>query len=288
MISFIIPSYKRSQVITGVLIALKNQTIIKKNPCEILVSIDNIDPEIKNYTSYLEQIQKIFTDFQLQLKIILVINNTQGLVLAKNKAINLAKYPYIMMMDDDLYMEDDYVESLLKDLKIKEVGAVSGFIVSYRPAISHTQKSDIINNISQIDNLQTLHIKKTIDGWRSVFGKKEQVMNWIKIRDSIPRQKRYNMDYLINSYLFKKEAFIKVKGYNIKLNSKTSAHEEVDFTFRIKRLGYNLIFNPHHMMWHLTVGKGGIYKGLDRKSSKRVLEEEYNEQLPKLIRSISR
>ena len=288
MISLIIPSYNRATVLGGILSALSDQTVFTRFNCEILISIDNSDPQLEAYIDYIDQFTRIFEQVTPKVKIRLIINNTSGLVNAKRRAVKESRYNYIMMLDDDLILENNYIEELYKDITNgANIGAVSGYIVTYNPAISHTQPSIKIDDIPKTLHLQTLKIKSDNDVWRSVFGDKEQVMDWSDINKKLEPSTRYHMDYFVNSYLFKKEVYNQIDGYNIDLNSLTSAHEEVDFTYRIKKAGYQLVFNPFVRMWHWTIGAGGIYKGKDLEESKDILEKEYSDSLTTLIKSMS-
>ena len=287
MISIVIPSYKRADVIAFMVANLFHQTIVTRQEVEIIVSIDSVDPEKNRYEQYLVQLEQVAKRISNTLEVKLLINDTQGLVAAKNNAIATSKGEYVMMLDDDLLMEDSYIEQLLKDLESGEsIGAVSGFIVSYSPAISHTQPSDKITSLPSEYKLQTLQIDQNDGKWRTLFGQKEQVMDWSDINKTIPKTTRFIMDYFVNSYIFRKEAYQKIGGYNLALNSKTSAHEEVDFTFRMMKSGYTLLFNPFAAMWHITIGQGGIYKGTTYQESKAILEKEYTESVPVFMKSI--
>src|SRR3989344_2255924 len=104
MVSFIFPSFKRAKIISGVISDLRNQSILHKAPTEILVSVDGSDPELELYNSYLDQLRGFFLDQKIHTEFTLLINKTNGLVLAKNAAVKRSKYENIMMMDDDLYM----------------------------------------------------------------------------------------------------------------------------------------------------------------------------------------
>ena len=289
MISFVIPSFQRADGSIFMILNLLHQTVFTKYPTEIILSIDETDSQKGLYTNYIIQAQKIARELTPLCEISLLTNQTKGLVAAKNNAVRASKYEYIMMLDDDLAAVDNYVEALLDDMQAKPtVGAISGFIVSYVSAISHTQPSDYVEEAPKESHLQTLKLDSDSGAWRTFFGKKEQVMDWSRINQKISVTTRYTMDYFVNSYLFRKSAYNKIGGYLNDLNSKTSAHEEVDFTFRMRKAGYQLLFNPFVQMWHITVGHGGIYKGADYKESKEILEKEYKDSIPIFVQSISK
>lgn len=285
MISVVIPSYKRPAIILGVLMGVFQQSLWDNESGEIIVSLDAKDKSISEYKKYIRQFQLIAKD---RVVCRVLINKTEGLVLAKDNAVKEAKGEYVMMMDDDLYMEKEYLQTLKSDLDCNlDVVAVSGFIVSSLPAISHTQKSIVLETIPSSKYLQKLNIEKNLNSWRALFGEKEQVMDWTYIRSKLVTEQRYYMDYFVNSYMFRKENYYKIGGYNLLLNSQTSAHEEVDFTYRLGKTGF-LLFNPFVKMWHITVGCGGIYKGKDWEESKEILEKEYSESLEIFINSIQK
>lgn len=289
-ISVVVPSYNRADVLLGTILSLFNQTVLTKFQVEVLVSIDSSDEQIDQYKSYVKQLNHIAKDLKPNLEVKLIVNKTNGLLSAKNNAVENAQSDYIMMIDDDLFMEPKYIEELFIEISHSpEIGAISGYIVSHVSAISHTQPSDKIEALPEEILLQTLKLEKDPAGnWKSLFGKKEQVMDWSEINKTIDPSTRYEMDYFVNSYMFKKKVFEQIGGYNVDLNSKTSAHEEVDFTYRMKKSGKKLIFNPLIRMWHLTIGKGGIYKGKDWDESKDILEKEYTESIDVFLNSISK
>lgn len=289
MISVVIPSFNRASVATGVVSALLNQTIFLVQKCEIIISIDESDDQVEIYKDYVNQLRQIYSQSRPNVDVLLLINNTKGLVNAKNRAVKESKYEYIMMMDDDLILESNYIQEIYDDIISDEnIGATSGYIVTFKPAISHTQPSNIIESTPVISHLQTLNMVSTEGEWRSAFGKKEQVMDWSLINKSLDKKTRYTMDYFVNSYMFRKSAFTRINGYNVGLNSKTSAHEEVDFTYRMNKAGYRLLFNPFARMWHWTIGKGGIYKGNNWAESKKILEQEYKDSLDTFMKSVSK
>lgn len=291
MISFVIPSYRRPEVLLSLLFNISEQNILSEMPGEILISVDKVDPEIEQYRSLVFQAQEIFQARKrnFALTIILVENDSNGLVAAKNNAVRKSSGGYILMLDDDLYMESTYVGELYKDLSNNPAAAAaSGYIVTYKPAISHTQPSDVLDQAFAPEvRLQTLKVVHDNANWRSVFGQKEQVMDWSSVNQNIPAETRYKMDYFVNSYMFKKKIFDEIGGYNMELNGKTSAHEEVDFTYRMTKKGYDLLFNPFVRMWHLTISRGGIYKGETYEKSKEILEREYNELLEPFMKSVT-
>ncbi len=289
MITAIIPSYNRPEIIVSLVLNILSQSYFQKEEGEIIISVDESDTQIGQYRNLINQIKLIAKNINPRISIDLLVNETKGIVPAKNNAVKKAKYNLIMMFDDDLIPEHDYIEKLATDLiKDSSVGAVSGYIVSYEPAISHTQPSDKLTSIPTENTLQILNIIHEKEGWRSAFGKKEQVMDWSTINDRIDINKRFEVDYFVNSYMFTRESYEKTRGYNISLNSKTAAHEEVDFTYRIGKSGYKLILNPFARMWHLTVKRGGIYKGETFEESKSILEKEYNDSIVTFIESIKK
>lgn len=288
-LSIVIPSFGRADVLLGTVLALFNQTFLANRPAELLISIDKSDRDLQVYQNYTAQLSLIAKEHLPLLKILTIVNTSNGLLLAKNSAVKKSRSSYIMMLDDDLYMEPDYIQTLYSEISTKpEIGAISGYIVSYVPAISHTQPSDKITKAPQSKFIQTLKLEADSNGtWRSMFGRKEQVMDWSGFNKKLNPATRYEMDYFVNSYMFSRDAYDRVNGYTPQLNSKTSAHEEVDFTFRIRKTGRKLVFNPFVRMWHITIGKGGIYKGKNLTESKKILEEEYSKSLEPFLRSIS-
>ncbi len=286
MISTIIVSRDRPYVLYGLLINVLSQTT--RVPMEIIVSVDEDDPQRATYHAMLAQLVPIAAILRPEVALHMCSNATTGLVEAKNAALNMALGEAIMMLDDDLLLGPGYIQALYDDLVSKTtIGAVSGYITSSVPAISHTQPSDAVTALPHSHHLQRLELSQVGGDWRAAFGRKEQVMDWSGVNSLLSQDTRYNMDYFVNSYMFRADAAARIGGYNPRLNSRTSAHEEVDFTARLARSGYTLLFNPHHRAWHVTIGRGGIYRGADLAESRAILEEEYRTMLPEFIQSVT-
>lgn len=119
-VSVIIPTYRPQEYIFKCLETLKNQTL-NKNIFEVLIVL-NGDKE-----PYYENIKKWILKNNLK-NFKLFYSEIPGVSNARNLAINLSLGNYITFIDDDDYVDNNYLEELF--LFNKEIG-LNGIVVTY-------------------------------------------------------------------------------------------------------------------------------------------------------------
>jgi|GEM_PF-537980 len=124
----------------------------------------------------------------------------------------------ILFVDDDAYLEGNclkiLVEYMLRDPKIGIIG----------PRIVHAENPK-----------QTIYFANFIGGWTARYRSKESgepiVCDWINS----------------TCCLVKKKVLEEVGGF---YPGYYTAHEEVDFCFRIKKLGFKVVYHPYAIAYH--------------------------------------
>ena len=157
-ITLIVPVYNSEQYIKKCLESILNQTY--KN-YEILVvndgSKDNSQEIIDEYKNKYPE------------KIIAIKQENKGVAVTRNESIKKANGDYIMFIDNDDYIDKDYIESFVNELEIEEYDVVIG---GYRRP---TENNKIIKKMS---------LKNT---------------EWSKFMIMAPWAKIYKKDYLIKN-----------------------------------------------------------------------------------------
>lgn len=105
-ISVIIPSYKPQGYIWECLDSLKNQTLPKED-FEVILVLNGCNQPYK--TEITEYIEKNLSGYNVNF----IQTDTPGVSNARNMALDCAKGDYIAFVDDDDYLSDVYLESML-------------------------------------------------------------------------------------------------------------------------------------------------------------------------------
>jgi beta-1,4-mannosyl-glycoprotein beta-1,4-N-acetylglucosaminyltransferase len=156
----------------------------------------------------------------------------QGQVANHQHALDNAKTPLILRIDDDVVMEPNVIEELLKALG-DDVGAVA-------PLIHHP------------GNVRPL--PETVDGSLKDVGAGLN-LQWYAWNGSVRET-----EHLYSSFLYRVEAARAAGGYPKGL-SRIGHHEETLFTHAIMKAGWRVRVTPYAKMWHLREATGGIRDG---------------------------
>lgn len=154
-----------------------------------------------------------------------------GQVRNHQRALEMCKTEYLWRLDDDNIADIDVLEKLKNVLDgDKTVGAVGGCVLDSNREILTDPKTAS----SKIEDI--------------FLGANEQ---WFKYTSDKPR----SVDHLYSTFLYRVSAAS--HGYNTNL-SKVGHREETLFTYEMKRAGWELIFMPSAITWHVRNSEGGI------------------------------
>jgi len=224
-VSVVIPTYKRPQELQICLKSVLSQTL---QPAEIIIADDN--PQ--------SQLEKTVL---LKYKEVRYLKNPAnlGLVLNKNRAAFEADCPIIVNVDDDVVLEKHYLERVIACFKDKTVGAVSGQLIE-DPDYKR------FNLYYFLLRLPFFILKKTKVGKVWPIG---------EASSGFEGRQRLSCDWLGGGALaLRRDVFARVKGRDLGFKG-SGEFEETDLTFRIKKLGFKLIFEPTAVAHHLRSPK---------------------------------
>lgn len=149
--------------------------------------------------------------------------NNLGLVYAINKG-----YPYSLLLNNDTYVEKDFIEILVNYM---DEHAMTGVI---QPKIFFNHDRNVLWNGGSYFNL-FLGITYT----KGYFQKSR------KISGSIMK-----VDWVTGCAFFVRNTVLKQSG--LLAENMFIYYEDVDLSFRIRKLGYNLVFHPESVIYHIA------------------------------------
>lgn len=234
-VSMVIPTNNRPEELRRLLNCLLIQTI---SPREIIVIDDSKDSRTENLIS--QNIENFLTN-----KIMLrhVRNRKEkNLTSARNLGVKMAEFEIVMFLDDDVVLNDDYVEEILNVYR-KNVNAigVQGYIeVRY--------DSPLLNAIGRVFYLSH-HAQ---DVWRILPSGEEISPVPLSRVINCPRLSGANQSY--RRFIFKRFKFDEtLKGYGF--------GEDKDFSFRVyKEYGNCLYATPYARLVHNESNKSRLPK----------------------------
>lgn len=143
---------------------------------------------------------------------VLMHTNNLGLAFARNSAIKSIDTEYIASLDSDCNPDKDWLSNLLKHFVSKEIAGCGGKLLEY-------YQDDVC------------------DLWRSIH-----MRQYWNDKERCP-------SFLFGSNcVFSKHALEKVGFYD---DSFKSNYEDVDISYRLKKAGYSLIYEPQAIAYHL-------------------------------------
>lgn len=175
---------------------------------------------------------------------------------AHNVILANSQNELIMRVDDDVYLNPDYIEILYEFMANREnVGAVGG-------------------------RLLNIHHLKT--GFSHPLGEHKEWNGRIVFKDShfVPyadhfllKEEPYEADHLYCHFLYQKRVAEEVGGFP-DLYSQMGRREETDTTLRMRMAGYRLFVLPQATAWHIHSFFGGTRDGIDKSNYQKYLQME--------------
>ena len=151
----------------------------------------------------------------------------KGLPEARNYGAKLAKYEYLLFLDDDISCGNTLLQEHLKSLTIENVAVGAG-------GITEQNKSNLKSKIGYFDFLTAtptrgFHINKSKEVYHAGGG----------------------------NFSVKKSIYLEVGGIDEQLTKGAALYEETDFCLRVQKAGYKIWFNYHAHVFHLAAKTGG-------------------------------
>jgi len=223
LVSVILPTFNRCQIIEQSINSVLRQTY---HNLELIVVNDGSSD---GTSKVLERLR--VGDSRLR-----IIENSPniGLPSSRNKGVLASRGSLIFFSEDDLLLDDNCVSTLvasflsLNDLD-NNVGAIGPRLISV-PAQANSQQEVVFVNPLTKD----IRVNFQLD-----TGQPERVM------------------FLHSCSLIRRDALLKVGGYERNLYMGSFSREESDFYFRLRNNSFNLFFEPKAITYHHSGGLGG-------------------------------
>jgi len=239
-VSIIIPNCNGEKFIEECLSSLGKQT--EKNFKTIIVDNASSDNSLKLIG---EQFEVMINDGCPRENLLVVRNDENtGFCKAVNQGINLADTPYVILLNNDTRVREDFVEQSLKAIEDRE------------KVFSVSPKMVQIYNESLIDNAGDGY---TLFGWTFTYGKNKPVSKCNKEREvftACAGAAIYQTEVLKQLGLFDENHFAYL--------------EDVDIGYRARIHGYKNLYNPKAVVYHAgSAFSGSRYNEFKIKNSAR-------------------
>ena len=255
MVSIIIPVYNNVEYTINCLTSILRNTT---NSYEVIVIDDNSNDET----------QEILEKKVKNIKIIR--NNTNlGFVDSCNKGASLSAGKYLVFLNNDTIVTENWLEPLLNTIEKDNVGAVGAKLI---------YPSGILQEAGSI-------IWKDSSGWN--YGKYDD-----------PEKPEYNfvreVDYCSGAALIvKRDIFEKIGGFSKEF--RPGYYEDTDLCFSIRNMGFRVLYQPKSVVIHYEGVTSGTdthtgvkrYQEINKKKFlkkwRKILENEHYQPEPSLL-----
>ncbi len=224
-----------------------------------------------------DQLQKqTYRDYEV------IYATERDIVNAMNIALNKAKGDIFIRIDDDVELSSTWLEEIVKSFKDPQVAGVTGpTFVLY-----HLRKNrDSIRYASNPNWFLRWMFDKDPFAPAKIYkcGSVSYGSNFI---DKMNREKHYEIDHLEGTnWAMRTDLIKRVGGFDPKFGGVAEWYD-TDVEFKIKNLGYKLVYNLNAVVWHmLHKGKNfeKRYNGLGRMKNWLRFHIRHSEFHPKML-----
>ncbi len=171
-----------------------------------------------------------------------------GLPKNRNVAISISKGNLIFFVEDDLILERDCLEILVKTFKklnsmSRNIGAVAPRLLTLNEDRFNKGPLSIGYNKVKRENRVCVFDKKTGMVYRNFGIDTEYIQEVADVH---------------SCSLYPREVLQEIGGYEEKAYKGHYTYEEVDLNFRIRKKRYKLYFQPKALVYHSKANKGGV------------------------------
>ena len=217
-VSIVIPIYNNSKYTYN---CLKSILKTKNSHFEIVAVDDASYDETSDLLRNIENIQIVKND------------NNQGFIRSCNKGAKLSHGKYILFLNNDTIVTENWLENLLEVIKKDQVGVVGAKLIY--PDGKLQEAGDIV--------------------W-------DDASAWNYGKGDDPDKPEYNfvreVDYCSGAaLLIWRDLFEKIGGFDERFNP--AYYEDVDLCFSIRNLGYKVLYQPRSVIIHFE----GVSSGTD-------------------------
>jgi GT2 family glycosyltransferase len=193
------------------------QLLVQDYPSYELIVVDQTPAHEAKTEQFLEENINRFHYFK---------RNKPSLPAARNFGVDVAKGEIILFIDDDVRLAKDWIRKHLENYADPKVGGVSGRVIEEGRSIVETF------NVGRVTR------------WGRVIGNHSSTIHTFV--DWAPG----------GNSSFRKELIIKADKFDESFEG-NAIFEDIDFSFRLRHLGYRILFDPDAVIWHLRAIQGG-------------------------------
>ena len=150
---------------------------------------------------------------------------------ARNAGISVAEGEIIAFLDDDVVVDEEWLKRLLQPYSDSYVGGVGGRVIPYGEPkdffhpVKHSEIGKVRKNGMVLGNFDT------------------------------PTPEQIEVDTLQGCNMsFRKELLLKTDGFDENFEG-NCFRDDTDLCFRVRNLGYKLIYQPKALVWHMYKGR---------------------------------
>ena len=260
-VTIIIPVYNAGKNIDHCIKSILNQT--SKDFKVLLINDGSTDDSLQRIINYANEYPEIFT---------VLDQKNSGVVETRHRGIREADTEYIMFMDNDDFIDPDYVEVLLNEIEKNNADIV---ITGYRRA----NFEKVLFTIPAYDDIWTRY--RITAPWARIFRRDFIVKNNVSFLKTYIGEDTY---FNLNAYLYTNNIKgLNYVGYNWYYNDESVSNvkqrglkpecdvlivlNEIDKLYKNKRDEYLNYFMTRHIIWYL------LFSGVD--ASPKRFNEEY-------------
>lgn len=151
---------------------------------------------------------------------------------------------YILILNNDTYVDKNFIEELLKSFSEEGVGVVV-------PKIYFAKGFEFHDRYKKEDLGKVIWYAGGGIDWKNVLGFHRGVDEVDKGQYGLTEETELASGCCL---MLKKEILEKVKGYN---EDYFLYYEDADLSMRIKKLGSKIIYNPNAIIWHKNAQSSG-------------------------------
>jgi GT2 family glycosyltransferase len=258
--SIIIPNFNGSKYITDCLNSLIKSIILCPKSKFELIFVDNGSKD-----DSISVAKNITNKFPLLNPKYLILNINHGFAGAVNRGINKAKYPWVVILNNDLTMEPNWfqlISTTIKTNKDPKISTFFGTVLNIDGDKFESQGLDfkIQGKCLNISNGQPFN--------KSLFLKSDNLTSEKLVWGASASLIIYNKNVIHQIGLFDEDFF--------------AYEEDVDLSFRLNKLGYKTLYVPKAVSYHLGGGTsnrmGNFRNRMDAKNWIYLIIKNYSPQ----------
>lgn len=202
------------------------------------------------------------------LRIKIFTQERKGIVEARNMGWRKSDADIVCLIDDDLVVSPQWMETIRDTfLSDEKIGGVSG------PTLipeERMKNRDLVLFLDKFQNSRNIFLKLAGKAYFNIV-LENKVYEVGRILDSgfftpgsnyptcLKLPAPVEVDYLEACHMcFRRSLFEKINGFDYSYTG-TGEWNEPDFAFKVRKLGYKLIFNPKAVTWHY-ISQAGVFK----------------------------